>query len=160
MNVSPVALLIGALAVWEIVEIWQHSALMAGLRARAELLDGKVGQLLRCGFCLSVWLSFMVVPFVMPTHDPVPGDTLSMAWYAIKTAGGMVLIAFAVARLANLGNDLTHGWCRTPKANKMELDAAKDERESDSNSAIEKEPPDGERAGADAGARDARPPDV
>lgn len=122
MNVSLVALLVGALAVWEMIEIWRHSSLLAGLRARAELLEGKLGELLRCGFCLSVWLGMAVVPFI------IPGDTTNETWHLVKTAGGMVLVGFAVARLANLGNDLTHAWCRTPRDNKLEEPAEGSEK--------------------------------
>ena len=140
---SPLNLLIASLAVWEAVEIWRHSALMSSLRARAELLEGKFGQLLKCPFCLSVWLGFLAVPFaldpVVPTKWPSE-EPVIWTWYSIRNVGYMLMCALAIARLANLGNDLTHGWCRTPKADKLELDAGTD---AESKTTFEKKEEDG-----------------
>lgn len=100
---------------------------MSSLRARAELLEGWFGKLLNCPFCLSVWLAFFAVPFAMPTIEPTKhfsDDPLVWIWYGVHKLGFMLMCAFAIARLANLGNDLTHDKCRTPKANKLDLDSA------------------------------------
>ncbi len=187
MNVTPVELLVACLATWQAIEVWQHSALTASWRARAEMVEGKLGELLRCGFCLSVWVGTaagVVVTIPLPaatadeiawtaglavslaallgvfvavlTHAMEPprygvGDWplvagVAVAFVAVAVVGvtstsaspagllfwgvwmgKLALLGLAIARLANLGNDLTHAWCRTPKANKLELDAAKDE---------------------------------
>lgn len=108
MGITLAELVVAALAVWQIVEIWHHSSLLAPLRAKAELLDGKVGELLRCPFCLSVWVALLVGLIVL----------LPAEWWAwpFKAA----VIAFALSRAANLGNDLTREWCRTPQINKLD----------------------------------------
>lgn len=187
-------LVVGGLAAWQAVEVWHHSALMAGPRARAELLEGKLGQLLTCPFCLSVWVGVaaclvLATPWAGPPSfhallDGVGvvglppalagaayvgwgtvGDVREKVWPDLTTrfqracvvvavffgfvapllvlagslfvldwrAGGPVAAGFAadaakvfvyglaVARLANLGNDVTHRWCRTPRANRLEF---------------------------------------
>ncbi len=81
-----------ALAVWEIIEIWRHSALFADWRARVELWEGSFGYMLRCSFCLSPWVAF----------------------FCVVAGFDSLLYALGIARLANLGNDLTHAFCRTP----------------------------------------------
>lgn len=138
MNITLVELLIAALATWEIVEIWQHSSIMASWRARAELLTGRIGDLLRCGFCLSVWVAWLVTLIVLVPLPPAEGFW-DWTGRCIVAGAKLVLVGFAVARLANLGNDLTHAKCRTPHANRVELDAAKDERESNPKSGFENE---------------------
>lgn len=103
-------LIIAALAVWEIVEIYHHSHIAAGLRARAELTEGKLHTLLTCPFCMSPYVAWLVCALMLcVTHwlGTVAG------WPALLPVYGL-----AVARLANLGNDVFHQWCRTPRANK------------------------------------------
>lgn len=90
---------LAALAVWEVIEIWRHGDLFAGLRARTEAYDTWWSYLLGCGFCLAPWTALAVV----------------LAWHYVPAAK-LVILAFAVARLANLGNDLAYDWCRTPKS--------------------------------------------
>lgn len=192
-------LVVGALATWQIVEVWRHSALLAGWRARVELLEGRVGEMLRCPFCLSVWVGFVVALVVVPeVHGfPMTPEELGRSLFSlvmlvlaagisvpaavllirlVTTAPGAfrasgvtwpyaaaflvvgffgsvwvfgaysawdialrhgsvfgaadllthglktAVLGFAVARLANVGNDLTHAWSRTPRADL--LDAA------------------------------------
>lgn len=108
MGITLVELVVAALAVWQVVEIWHHSALFAPLRARAELLEGKAGELLRCPFCLSVWVGLAVGLVVL----------LPAVWWAWPAK--LAVLGFALSRAANLGNDLTRKWCRTPQANKLD----------------------------------------
>ncbi len=193
MSLGLTELVVGGLAAWQAVEVWHHSALMAGPRARAELLEGKLGQLLTCPFCLSVWVGVAAcLVLATPWAGPPPGfhvlldgvgivglplmlaGTAYIAWNTVCDirknvwpdlttrfqracvvaafsfgfvapllvlvgslfvpdwrAGGPVALGFAadaakvfvyglaVARLANLGNDVTHRWCRTPRANRL-----------------------------------------
>ena len=93
-------LIVAALATWQIVEIWHHSLLMAPLRSRAEMWDNKLGELLSCPFCLSVWVGLCCTA----------GVTFA-AMYGLE----YVIMAFAVSRLANLGNDVFKTYCLTPK---------------------------------------------
>lgn len=175
MNVTLVELVVAALATWQVVEVWHHSSLLAPLRARGELLEGRAGELLACPFCLTVWVAVGAAVVLLAGNPPARGDAgegvlwflqllgswLGMAvaavlaelglrgrvreavktrvvyWLTLALAGLAVwglwrpgwewavygllvllkvaLLALAVARLANLGNDLTHGWCRTPR---------------------------------------------
>jgi hypothetical protein len=94
--------IIAALAVWQIVEIWHHSSLFASWRAKVETQQDRwYGELLLCPFCLSLWVAVLV--------------TLGLVVLDYWHLGSVILGSFAVARLANLGNDLTHLWCRTPR---------------------------------------------
>ena len=103
MEPSVINLIVAALAVWEILEIWHHSTLFAGWRARIELWDNLLGDLLRCMFCMSPWTSLAVLLLLGWLDWPGRCYTQMVAW------------AFATARLANLGNDVFHGFCRTPR---------------------------------------------
>jgi hypothetical protein len=96
-------LIVAALATWHIVEVWHHGSIFASWRARVDLWEGFFGELLRCPFCLSVWVA-----------------GLSTGWFFLTSAVGYDVLAwplylFAVARLANLGNDVSRDLCRTPK---------------------------------------------
>lgn len=91
-------LLVLALAVWEACEVWHHSTLMATWRARLETGTGFIADVSSCMFCLSVWIAFFAVVVFWPLAP----------W---------VVWTLAAARLANLGNDLTKAWCRTPGSN-------------------------------------------
>ncbi|MCI0421519.1 MAG: DUF1360 domain-containing protein, partial [Acidobacteria bacterium] len=84
-------------ATWQTIEIWHHGLIFAGWRARAELWENKLGELLTCPFCLSPWIACLML----------------ILWH-VPYAGWLVL-TLAIARTANLGNDLSHHWCRTPK---------------------------------------------
>ena len=92
------SLIIITLAVTETIEVWQHSSLMAGARARTQMWENKIGELLHCPFCLSVWVSLAIC----------------VLWELQSPMLQLTITAFAVARAANLVNDLTHAYCRTP----------------------------------------------
>jgi hypothetical protein len=94
--------LIAVLAVMEIIEIWQHGSLFDRARARVELWEGRLGDLLRCPFCLAPYVSLFVA-LVLSL-----GEELTK--HGFPTIGLMVqmpLYALAVARAANLGHDVT-----------------------------------------------------
>lgn len=99
---------VAVLATWQIVEIWHHSLLFAGLRARTELWDNKLGELLGCPFCLCPWVALLsAVVLILPTWLHITNWNiviLRVIWYA-----------FAISRLANVSNDLVHKISRTPK---------------------------------------------
>lgn len=90
--------LIAGLATWQAVEVWRHGEICASWRAYYEARDDFVARLLTCGFCLSVWVGWLLY--------------LSMASAVVLhwVVGGL-----AAARLANLGNDCFHAYCRTPR---------------------------------------------
>lgn len=114
---TPAELVVAALATWQAVEIWRHGELFADRRDAVEVwvdspqarglygaVDGWlkwfVGGLLLCPFCLSVWVGWLAV-LAATGH-----------WTAQLFVGGL-----AASRLANLGNDLSRAWCRTPNRN-------------------------------------------
>lgn len=98
-------IIVVALACWEAIEIWRHSSLMAPCRAEVETWEGPVlgrlRSLLECPFCLAPWTALVLL---------VCGTTPLLSW---------IVPVLAIARLANLGNDVFHAWCRTPRENRL-----------------------------------------
>jgi hypothetical protein len=101
---STVELIVAALATWQIVEIWRHSPLFANWRSITEMWDNKLGELLGCPWCLSVWVGFLCASALRLTSVSLIGPYVEI-----------VLYGFAASRLANLCNDLFKSYCRTPK---------------------------------------------
>jgi len=97
-------LIVAALATWQIVEIWHHSKLFANPRSVVEMWDNWLGELLVCPFCLSQWVALFCVICLGTEEYWLAGPLVSM-----------VIYAFAVARLANLGNDYFKQHTLTPK---------------------------------------------
>jgi len=100
-----VDLVILILATSEVVEVWRHGSLFAGRRAVVQELTPFHwwARLLDCPFCLSFWVALLLTLL-----SAVPGH--AGEWIHV----GVILLA--VARGANLVNDLTYEYCRTPKA--------------------------------------------
>jgi hypothetical protein len=119
-------LLVAALAVWEVVEVWHHSELTATWRARAEELRGWRRTLLTCPFCMSPWAAAVVLALLwseFPGFTPgATGVWRVMDLLLVCTCVLLLILAkwavysLATARLANVASDLTHRWCRTPGA--------------------------------------------
>lgn len=132
-------LIVLGFAVWEAIEIWRHADVpfIATGRAYVETWDGFFGQVLRCPFCLApwaaitLWLSASEIAYCLASavcllalvfgkHTKVTGWilALTMILIALLNVGfrryDVHLLVLAAARLANVGNDLTHAWCRTP----------------------------------------------
>jgi hypothetical protein len=107
MNPHPFPLIVAALATWQAIEVWHHSSLTSGLRARSEAGVGFWADLSRCAFCLSNWVGPCCVLILSLAASWWP-----LAWCAWPAA--IIVHGLAVARLANLGNDLTKAYCRTP----------------------------------------------
>jgi hypothetical protein len=116
-------LLIGSLAVWEVIEIWRHSHLFATWRARVDYWDGNIGLLLRCPFCMAPWISLLVVLTLWT------GEYLTQTVHGAFIFVSVPVYALAMARLANLFNDATHDVCRTPKADQLDLGVDDEEDE-------------------------------
>lgn len=101
--------LIAGLATWQIVEVLHHSKLTLPLNtwasktASAGGLRGFIAYLIRCPFCMSHWVAAAVVLQLVGSRA---------GWWPYTE---YVVWAFAVARLANLGNDLTYELNRGPK---------------------------------------------
>src|SRR5215471_702475 len=95
--------LVLGLATWQAVEIWHHSSLCAGWRSATQLwpwegLWGWLRELLNCPWCTSVWVAL----------------ALTAAWWYLPEWARLPTQALAVSRLANVGNDVAHAYCRTP----------------------------------------------
>lgn len=117
-------LIVCALAVWEIIEIWRHSLILADWRSWFEVRVDRWGELAQCNFCLSPWVAAAAVGAVLAL-DITPAERSGVVVYLLVellwwfwAILRFAIYAFAVARLANLGNDLTYSFCRTPKHNK------------------------------------------
>jgi hypothetical protein len=109
------AVAVAALATWQAVEIWHHSSLLATVRARVELWDNVLSRGLSCPFCLSNWVAGLLALAL------TIAESRGLSWLALPA------LALAVARLANLGNDLTRTWNRTPKFNRLPFTAASED---------------------------------
>lgn len=104
-------LLILGLATWQAVEIWRHSSLFAIPRAYFQARsDLRLGQLLSCPWCLSVWVALVLVAWWMYSE---PIEKHPVVYYAMIGLRAPIL-ALAISRLANAANDLTWKLCRTP----------------------------------------------
>lgn len=110
------SLFVVALATWQAVEIWRHSTLFADWRSITETWDNKLGELLSCPWCLSVWVGIV---FCLLLH-------FSEVWL-IGIISQTFIYGLAVSRLANLGNDYFKQYCRTPQVfPSMRQDYSKD----------------------------------
>ena len=103
-------LIIAALAIWQVVNIWSYSELFATQRASLEARDGFFSRLLRCPFCLSNWVSAFVV-CTLAASEALPVFGLDVC----GTIAAVPAQIFAAARLANLCNDFFKFWDRTPR---------------------------------------------
>jgi hypothetical protein len=105
-------IVVAALAAWQIIEIWHHSTLTASPRSTVETWTGFFGRLLVCPFCLSPWVS--AICLLCLALPGITSESESGYRLASLVACGIVKV-FAVARLANLGNDVFKQFCLTPK---------------------------------------------
>lgn len=113
---SPWQFCIATLALWEILEIWRHSELLADWRAWLGAGDGWLSRLSQCSFCLAPWTGLALLGLLrlgdLHAGGPFLATTGSLA-LAITTA-------LALARAANVASDLTHRWCRTPGSSALD----------------------------------------
>jgi hypothetical protein len=102
--------ILAALAAWQVTEVLHHAEitlpirrLTSGSAPRGALL-GFFTKLYNCPFCLSHWVTGLIVVLLL-TADRLPYGNAIVA----------VIWIFAVTRLANLGNDLAYNYTRTPR---------------------------------------------
>jgi hypothetical protein len=105
-------IVVAALAAWQIIEIWHHSKLMASPRSTVETWTGFFGGLLVCPFCLSPWVSAICLSCL--ALPDIVGE-LGFGYRLASLVANGTIHVFAVARLANLGNDVFKQFCKTPK---------------------------------------------
>lgn len=115
---------VAVMAVWEIVEIWHHSSLLSTWRARVEIWQGRIGELLRCPFCLSPWVALVTClilglgVWLFASGCRWPGLLMQAPFYAL-----------AVARAANVLSDRHKAYDRTPKFDSLEDLGVSDDRQ-------------------------------
>ena len=93
------------LACSQVVEIWNHGSIFATRRAKVSLSDSWIATLLRCMFCLSVWVGWLAALTVL-VADLLPD------FYALVVR--TIFYGFAISRAANLLNDYSKPFSRTP----------------------------------------------
>jgi len=117
---SWIELLVLVLAVNEMIELLRHGEgpghLLARFRAFLDESSSGIARMLRCGFCLAPWLGGALVCWLywlLPNYyeatdhsPPVDPQAIRLTWIS--------LYGLAIARAANLLNDVTHRWHRTP----------------------------------------------
>lgn len=102
-------LLIAGFAGWQIVETWHHGSIFREVRKKLKTmrsdkakpwLERKFYGLFVCPFCLSHWVSLVCATVVLPT--------------ASDSFWRLPVYAFAITRVAQLLNDVTHSITRSP----------------------------------------------
>jgi len=99
-------LLVLGLATNYMLEAWRHGRIFVVLRARWQARSGFVADLLNCSFCLSPYAALLCAAVWYLGAGFLP--------YPWLIAARLPVLALAVARLANLINDVAHRYCRTP----------------------------------------------
>lgn len=112
INLSLGEILILTLATYEIIELWRHGSIFATWRARTQLWTGFFGTLLNCGFCLAPHVAVWLVCLWSLTSNVDDG---TWQWGLSFLFRGIVL-ALAVARLANVCHDLMHAYTRSGRS--------------------------------------------
>ncbi len=100
-------LIVLGLALWQAIETWHHGSLFIGARNRLrELQDSSwagvrfLGEAVSCMFCLSHWVGLALVSLYFLCDG--------------KGVIAVIVYTLAVIRFAQLGNDLTHSFSRSP----------------------------------------------
>lgn len=110
------------LACNQVVEIWNHGSIFATRRAQIELSDGWFASLLRCMFCLSVWVGWLVCLAVLAANY-LPGFlSFNYPTEFLTFPLRLFVYGLAVSRAANLINDLLYDRLRTPKQTLEDLE--------------------------------------
>ncbi len=126
------------LASAQAIEIWRHGSVMAPFRMRVDMgmpiplipvrLANHTYQLLKCMFCLSVWVAAIVymmfhIAQILHAEPIVQEGPLKIAGEVGQFVGQLMLVpimALAISRATNLLNDLTYPYTRTPNRGKRE----------------------------------------
>lgn len=101
------------LATWQTVEIVHHSELFAERRDTWAQSKGFFSRLAVCPHCLSVWVAGLWTAWLIYAY------MMFSIWTPMKPATFYMLCwpmyLLAVSRAANLANDVTYSFCRTPR---------------------------------------------
>lgn len=100
------------MAACQITETARHGALFQPLRARLESCSAFLNDAINCGFCFSHWAAALAVLLLVGHHlwpiTPVDPFLCTLVW-------------LSATRGANLLNDLTKKWSRTPARDDVPL---------------------------------------
>lgn len=104
-------LYIMVMATMAITELVRHDHRFADLRSKGQILNTLWGQVINCGWCFSHWAAIWVVCVMV-------GPKVVLQWLGYPVWPGiptyMLAAILAVVRTANIVNDLTHWYNRTP----------------------------------------------
>ena len=109
-------LIVLSLATSHVLEVWRHGKILQDWRAWMETqpLGSFVSEAALCTFCFGLWVAWALV-FLFYTETPLEEFKKYPPLYIFVLLQRAFVIGLAVARAANLINDLTYGYCRTPK---------------------------------------------
>lgn len=112
-----VELLVLGLAVNQICEIWHHGEIFSDFREWITAEPDFIGRLTSCMFCMSVWVAAycVITWFGSPVLDKWLSSLIGNDIFIFSAIFKTPTIVFATSRTAQLINDLTHSWHRTPK---------------------------------------------
>jgi hypothetical protein len=94
---------VAALANWQVIETYNHGSIFGVVRLYMEARQDKFGELLSCMFCLSHWTALLIAVGISYTVAQ------PMSFYML------LIYAFAVTRLSQLGNDCFYYYGKTPR---------------------------------------------
>ena len=107
-------IVISFLAAWALTETARHGTILERPRAWLEARGGLIAEWISCGFCFSHWAAFLSSGASLYVFEE---------FWDSKTIIKLLLVWLCSIRLSNLGNDLTHCWCRTPRMEEIKFDA-------------------------------------
>lgn len=116
MNVpSWLLIVLASVATCQLTETIRHGSIFAGLRARIEARGPLWSEWIGCGFCFS--------------HSAAAMAVLLIAGHLVLSSRGWIVDPFVLAliwltavRGANLLNDLTKTWSRSPSGKDIDVD--------------------------------------
>jgi len=111
-----IEIFVAALSAWALTEVIRHGSIFERQRAWLEARGGPIAEWIGCAFCFSHWAALLTSAGTLFVWEDVLWE-----W---TTLVKLLLVWLCAVRLANLGNDLTHKWCRTPREEEIEFDLA------------------------------------
>jgi len=111
-NLHLIDFVVMVLATMQAVEVWHHGEIFRGRREAIKFCKWDwISYLSQCMFCLSLWVAAVI--FLL---------------HYLPILGRFLLWSLAIARGANLLNDLTYRFNRTPKTDE---EGSRDRRDED-----------------------------
>lgn len=101
-------LILAGLTTCQITETFRHGSIFEPIRAKLESSSEFLNELINCGFCFSHWAGALTFILVL-------GHYISASFGVTHNIFFCILIYFSCIRLANLLNDGTKFFSRTPK---------------------------------------------